>query len=71
MCQRVTYAKRTSLKTFRKHPKVAKLAASSSAFSSCIIYTLFVEIQRYLEIPLIDFCETVHNRGQAPKVCVA
>ena len=31
---------------------------------------LFVEIQRYLEIPRIDFCETSHSRRQAPKVSV-
>ena len=34
------------------------------------MYTLFVEIQRYLEIPGIDFCETSHSRRQAPKVSV-
>ena len=32
---------------------------------------LFVEIQRFLKIPLIDFCETSHNRRQAPKESVA
>ena len=26
------------------------------------------DVTRYLEIPVIDFCETSHNRGQAPKV---
>ena len=25
----------------------------------------------YREIPLLDFCETLHNRKQAPKVYVA
>ena len=35
------------------------------------MYTFFVEIQRYLEIPVTDFCETSHNRRQAPKVYVA
>ena len=30
-------------------------------------YTLFIEIPRYLEIPLIDFCETSRNRRQTPK----
>ena len=34
------------------------------------MYTLFVEIQRYLEIPRIHFCETSHSRRQAPKVSV-
>ena len=29
---------------------------------------IFVEIPRCLEIPLIDFCETSHNRKQATKV---
>ena len=32
---------------------------------------LLVETARYLEIPLIDFCETSHNGKQAPKVCAA
>ena len=58
------------IKTFQKHPKVANLSALSPAFSSCKMYTLFVEIQRYLEIPRIDFCETSHSRRQAPKVSV-
>ena len=34
------------------------------------VHTLFVEIQRYLEIPRIQFCETSHSRRQAPKVSV-
>ena len=50
--------------------KVANLSVSSPAFRSCVIYTVLVEIARYLEIPLIDFCETSHNRKQAPKVQV-
>ena len=50
--------------------KVANLFVSSPAFRSCVIYTLFEEIARYLEIPLIDFCETSHNRRQAPKLQV-
>ena len=41
------------------------------AFSSCITYTLFVEIPRYLKIPLIDFCETPHIKIPVPKVQVA
>ena len=51
--------------------KVANLSVSSPAFRSCVIYTLFVEIARNLEIPLIDFCETSHNSKQAAKVQVA
>ena len=43
----------------------------SPVFSSHINYTLFVEIPRYLEVPLIDFCKTSHSRRQAPKVYVA
>ena len=50
--------------------KVANLSVSSPAFRSCVIYTLLVEIARYLEIPLIDFCETSHNSKQTPKVQV-
>ena len=34
------------------------------------VHTLFVEIQRYLEIPRIQFCETSHSGRQAPKVSV-
>ena len=29
---------------------------------------LLVEIQSYLKILLIEFCETSHNKRQAPKV---
>ena len=35
-----------------------------------LMYTLFVEIQRYLEIRRIRFSETLHSRRQAPKVSV-
>ena len=60
-----------AIKTFRKHPKSTNfLSALSPVFISCIIYALFVEIPSYIEIPLIDFCETLHNRRQAPKVMV-
>ena len=31
---------------------------------------LFKEFQDIFEIPLINFCETLHNRRQAPKVYV-
>ena len=34
-----------------------------------MIYSHFLELPTYLEIPLIDFCETLHNGRQAPKVC--
>ena len=37
---------------------VTNLSVLSPAFSSCIIYTLFVEISRYLKIPLTDFGRT-------------
>ena len=50
---------------------MANLCALSAAFNSCIIDTLFVEIQTSLEMTLTDFCETSHNRRQAPKVYVA
>ena len=49
--------------------KVANLSALSPAFSSCIIYTHFVEIQRYLEIPPIDFCATSRYRRQSGPKC--
>ena len=54
-------------KAFRKHSKSSR-SILSTAFSSSIIYTLFVEIPRYLEIPLTDFFGTSQNRRQAPKV---
>ena len=54
-------------KAFRKHSKSSR-SILSTAFSSSIICTLFVEIPRYLEIPLTDFFETSQNRRQAPKV---
>ena len=63
------------IKTFRKPPKGGKFVCIRSClqfmYKACIIYTLLVEIPRYLEIPRIDFCETSHNRRQAPKVYVA
>ena len=58
------------IKLFGRIQNVANLSALSPAFSSCISYTLFVEIQRYLEFLFIDFCETLHNGRQAPKVYV-
>ena len=36
-----------------------------------IIYNHFLDLSVYLEAPLLDFCETLHNGGQAPKVCAA
>ena len=57
--------------------KEANLSALSPIFSSCIIYTNVHFLQKmnfkvhYLEIPLLDFCETLHNRRQASKVYVA
>ena len=47
---------------------LASLSALSPVFSSRIFYTLFVEFQKYLEIPGTDFGDTSHNRRQAPKV---
>ena len=58
-------------KLFGSIQKVANLSALRPAFSSCMIYTLFVENQRYLEIPLIDFCKTSLKRRQSPKGYVA
>ena len=55
-------------KLFVNIQNVANLSALSPVFSSCIIFAHFGEIPRYLEIPPIDFCETSHNRRQAPKV---
>ena len=49
---------------------LASFSALSPVFSSRIFYTLFVKIQKYLEIPRTDFGETSHNRRQAPKVSV-
>ena len=61
------------IKTVREPPK-ENLSALNPALNPALfmhIYILFVEIQRYLEIPLIDFCETSHIKRQAPKVYVA
>ena len=55
-------------KHFGNIQKGANLSALSPVFSSCIIYTLFGEISRYLQIPLTDFCDTSHSRRQALKV---
>ena len=46
---------------------IAALICLPPLFSSCISYALFVEIPRYLEIPPIDFCETLYDRTHAPK----
>ena len=35
-----------------------------------LTYAWTVEIQRYLEFLFIDFCETLHNGRQEPKVYV-
>ena len=59
------------LARFAHQSSAIKVICKSPAFRSCIIYTLFVEIQRHLEIPHVDFCETSVNRRQAPKVYVA
>ena len=49
---------RTFQNTILLQPKRTRnLTVLSPVFSSCIIYTLFIEIPRYLEIPLIDFFE--------------
>ena len=55
-------------KTFRKHPKSSTFVCIK--FSLQFVHNLcpFVEIARHLEIPLIDSCETSHNRRQAPEV---
>ena len=34
-------------------------------FSSCLIYIVPLEIRRYLEIPLVEFCETSHSGSGA------
>ena len=47
--------------------KVANLSVLSPVFSACITYTLFIEIPRYLEIPLRDFFETPHSRRHLSK----
>ena len=59
------------IKTFRKHPKGSKFVCTKSSLHFIHNLYLLVEIQRYLESPRIDFCETPYNRIQAPKVYVA
>ena len=56
------------IKTFRKHAKSSKFVCIKSDPQFMYNLCLFVEIQRYLEIPAIDFCETSHYKRQAPKV---
>ena len=50
-----------SSKNFSVASKSSK-SVLGPAFSSCMIYTPFVEIPRYLEIPLVDLCETSHKQ---------
>ena len=59
------------IKTFRKHPKGSKFVCTKSSLHFIHNLYLLVEIQRYLESPRIDFCETSYNRRQAPEVYVA
>ena len=59
------------IKNLRKHPKNSKFVCINSSLRFMHNSHPFVEIPRYLEIPLIDFCETSHNRRQTPKVSVA
>ena len=59
------------IKTFRKHPKGSKFVCTKSSLHFIHNLYLLLEIQRYLESPRIDFCETSYNRRQAPKVYVA
>ena len=49
-------------KTFGKIQEVANLSALSTVFSSCRIYTLSVEIPRYLEILLVKLRTTEDKR---------
>ena len=56
------------IKTFRKHAKRSKFVCIKFDPQFMHNLCLFVEIQRYLEIPPIDFCETWHYKRQAPKV---
>ena len=50
-----------SYKNFSVASKSSK-SVLGPAFSSCMIYTPFLEIPRYLEIPLVDLCETSHKQ---------
>ena len=59
------------IKTFRKHPKGSKFVCTKSSLHFIHNLYLLLEIQRYLESPRIDFCETSHNRRQTPKMYVA
>ena len=55
------------IKPFRKHPQSSKFVFTSPVFSAGIIYTLFIEIPRYPEIPRIEICETSHSRRHLSK----
>ena len=48
--------------------KSSKFVCMKSSLQIMDYLYLFVEIQSYLEILLTEFCETSHNRRQAPKV---
>ena len=58
-------------KTFRKHPKISKFVCIKSSLQFLHNLYPFLDIPRYLKIPLIYFCETLHNGRQAPKECAA
>ena len=51
--------------------QATNFCALSPVFSAYIIYTLCIEIPKYLEIVLIDFSETSHSRGHWSKKYVA
>ena len=54
-------------KNFWKHQKSSEFVSINSSLQFMHSYIFFAETPRYLEIPLIDFCETSQSRRQAPK----
>ena len=55
-------------KNFSEAFKSSKFVCIKSSLQIMDYLYLFVEIQSYLEILPTEFCETSHNRRQAPKV---
>ena len=65
------FTKRMGEKTFGKHPKSSTFVCIKSSLQFMHNLYPFCRNSKISRIPLIDSCETSHNRRQVPKVQVA
>ena len=59
--------KQMSDKRFGMHLKIGKFVCIKSSLQCMHHLYFFIEIPRFLEIPLIDFCETLRSRRHLTK----